>query len=193
MKLCKEADSADEAARRIARNPALLAECREKVALVQRLARGATPEQIYVELQPMLVLYGPPDFGSGKEADALQAAWMDVYVKALKDVPREALEFAVSEHIRVGKPFFPKPTELNKLANEKAIEARLLAWRVRKAAEQAAADERFKARPTPEERERVRRMAAEFTGRTLPGDPSPRPQDAQHQMAEDLRRAADDQ
>lgn len=161
-KVLLEAQDAGTAARKIAAVPALMAEVKEKVNLVTRLASPIGSDGVYIALQPCLIMWGPPDFGSDKEADAMAKAWIDIYAKALKDLPKEALEIAVSEWFRTGKPYFPRPTELNKLAQETAAEIRLIAWRMRKAAEYV--EKKTPVERTPEDVEKVKAMIAEMRG-----------------------------
>lgn len=132
-------------------NALILAECRRVNDTVQRLARPVGKDGVYRALQPCLILFGGPTYRKGEEA--LADAWIAIYQEALGGLPKEALEHAVSEWIANGKPYFPKPSELNALAKSKASEARILAWRCRCIVEAAA-----KARPpqiSAEERAQV--------------------------------------
>jgi len=157
------ASDAKEAAREIAKTPALLAEARDKLALVSRLARPLTPNEVYVALQPLVIMFGPPDFGQDEVAEEMQGAWFDICAKALKEHPREALDIAVSEWLRIGKPFFPKPTELNKLAEETSAEIKLIAFRLRMAVERAD-QHRPTPKRTPEDAAGIRAMVLEMKG-----------------------------
>ena len=142
----------------VMRDGLLLAECRRSLPDIERLARKCGPEAVYEELQRALILFGPPDFGPGTRA--LTETWIDIYRAALGHLPREALAYAVSQHIAFGKPFFPKPSELNALAKKSAEEIWLVAWRAKKAVEHA--DKVAPVTETPEERARglamVRRL-----------------------------------
>jgi hypothetical protein len=196
VRVLDESDSAEEAARRIAARPALLEECRDKANLVKAIAAPLSDEGIYACLGPLFITFGKPDFGSGRDASALAQAWLRVYYDALKRVPRQALEYAVSEHIRVGKPFMPKPSELNKLAEKEAESIRRLAWRVQKAAasEQVDFGRRKYGPQTDEDRAAVAELKEALRSGTLlkPMPREPRPAGGQHALAEDLRRRADD-
>jgi hypothetical protein len=157
------AGSAEAAAKTIARSPKLLAEAQEKLSLVLRLAAPISSEQLYAELQPLLIMFnGAPDFGQDPEADKLQVVWFDIYAKALAKMPVEAVNIAVSEWMRVGKPFFPKPSELHKLAEPTATEINMIAWRLKKSVEDAAQHRTVD--KSPEEIERVKAMIDELRG-----------------------------
>jgi hypothetical protein len=158
------ASDAKEAARKIAANPKLLAEAMEKMSLVSRLAAPVTADQLYVCLQPLLILHGPPDFGQDEEAEQLQQAWLDIYTKALCQHPKEALEIAVSECIRLRKyNDFPKPGYLNELAQAASDEIRLIDFRLKLAVRKS---EEHKPPPkrTPEEALAVKAMVEEMKG-----------------------------
>lgn len=160
--LLRSAD-AKEAAKKVAATPALLAEARDKMSLISRLAGPITPDELYVALQPLLIMFGQPDFGQDEAAQELQGAWLELYIKALKDRPKEAIEIAVSEWLRKGKPFFPKPTELNALAEETADEIRLIEFRL-KLAVRRADEHRPPPKKTPEEAQAVKQLVADLKG-----------------------------
>lgn len=147
----KNADDAKAAVKMALADPVLLSECRTSNAVVQRMAGPMGRDAVYVALQPCLILFGAPNFGEAR--DGLGTAWIALYQDALAKLPKEALEHAVSEWIANGKPFFPKPAELKKLADAKAGEIGLIAWRCKRIVEDAV-----KARPLeipPEERAAV--------------------------------------
>lgn len=148
--------------------PMMRSEARRVAATVARLARPIGRDGVYEILQPCIILFGAPDYG--EVTSELGKAWLSIYQEALCRQPREALEHAVSEWIANGKPFFPKPTELNKLARKRAEEVQLLAWRCRRLAESAEAEHaRQDAEVSEEEaaarREVLRAMAAEMAAR----------------------------
>lgn len=180
------ASSARDAAERI--DPLMLAEARERARDVARMAGPMGREAVYVALQPLIVLFGRPDFGTGEAAKQLTKSWVEIYGEALEKLPAEALAEGVSRWIMEGK-WFPKPAELLKLSDPKASELRIIAWRLKVAVETAD-----KAKPvieSPEERERGRRMAAEDLARRslrrMPGSiPASKPAD----VAERLRAMA---
>lgn len=155
MEILAKASSADEAAQLILRDELLVSECRRIQPLVARLAKPVPRAEIKIALQPLLLMFDPPSFGRGREAEALEGAWEDVYLKALAGLPREALAHAIDEWTRIGKSF-PKPAHLRELAQPVAEKVALIAWRVRKAVERAQAQWRDKPAQTPEERQEMR-------------------------------------
>lgn len=154
---------AKTAAKEIAGDPKLLAEARDRLNLVSRLAAPIGREALYVAIQPLLIMFGPPDFGQDEEAESLKKAWFDLYAQAMADRPREAVEIAVAEWLRVGKPFFPKATELNALAEATAAEIQLIAYRLRRAVERAN-EHRPTPKKTPEEALAVKQMVEDMKG-----------------------------
>jgi len=158
------ATDAKAAARTIAGNPKLLAEAREKLSLVSRLAAPITPDELYVCLQPLVLLHGVPDFGQDDAAADLQVAWFDIYVKALQEHPKEAIEIAVFEAIRLRKyDKFPLPGYLNELATESTTEIRLIAFRLRYAVEKGG-ENRPPRKRTAEDAQVVGEMLADLRG-----------------------------
>lgn len=127
---------AKEAVKTAMDSPLILAECRRVNDTVQRLARPIGRDGVYRALQPCLALWGGPRFKAGEEE--LVHAWIEAYQMALHRLPKEALEHAVSEWVANGKPYFPKPSELNLLAKAKAVEVGILAWRCRRIVEESA-------------------------------------------------------
>jgi hypothetical protein len=133
---------------------------------VAQLAAPCGPDAVYRAIQPALILYGPPDFGKDKAGEVVTKAWVGIYTAALKDLPLEALESAVSRYIANGddmsmsKVRFPTPAQLNLLAKADAERIRKLAWRLRVTVETAY---RYTPPPkrTPEELEAVARMKRE--------------------------------
>lgn len=190
--LLKNASDAKEAVRKALADPMVVAECQRVADRVKRFAGPMGKDAVYVALQPLLILFGPPSFGEGREA--LQGAWIAIYQDALHHLPREALEAAVSDWILNGKPFFPKPAELNKLARPKLEEVALIAWRCRQVAD-AAAMQRPK-EISAEDRALVAQGLREL-GDTLSATAAKAreamvtPRQNQHAMAERLRAAAE--
>lgn len=97
---------------------------------------------VYVCLQPLIVIYGPPRFADTAEGQAMAQMWLKVYTEALKGMPVEALEHAVSEYIRSGPPKFrqkawnfPEPSDLVGYAKPVAQKVMGMAWRIKAAAE----------------------------------------------------------
>lgn len=179
--LLLDATDAKEAVRRVSRNPGYLDEIKDIAPLVARLGGPVGKDGVYVALQPLLILFGAPDLGH----EALLDTWVEIYQNALEKLPKEALEFAVSEYIRVGKAFFPKPSDLNRLAEAKATQIRTLTWRVRQCADAVpppAAREK-----TAEEKAEVARMLAEFRAKPMPPPKVNGTYESQSHMAERLR------
>lgn len=154
--------NADEAAQFIVGDPALLAECRAAYPEIERLASSAGHEGVYIAMQPLILLFGRPDYGRGEAAEQLKNAWVQIFGDALHKLSRESLDYAVAEWIKHGKPFFPKPSELYKLAEKAHIAANSRAWRMRKAIERADSGYVPRPEPTEAEREAVRAMMAEL-------------------------------
>lgn len=154
-----DATDAHEAARLVARDTLLLDEARAIAPLVARLAAPCGRDAVYVALQPLIILHGAPKLGD----DRLMESWLEIYQKALKELPREALDLAVSDHIAMSS-FFPKPAELLKLAEPKAVEIRTLAWRIKTAAEQPVK----RAAATKTDKEEAARVVADWRARGMP-------------------------
>jgi hypothetical protein len=156
-KVTAEAENAFEAGRRIVASAELLAEAQDKLSLVSRLAAPMGPEDCYVALQPLVIMYGIPAFGEGEDGDRLRAAWWASTQKALCDLPKESLEYAVDRYIATAtKHLFPDPGILRKICEEHATQVRMVAWRIRKAVEDAAE----RARRTDPETKKI--VGAEF-------------------------------
>lgn len=184
-----------EAALIVARSPKLLAECRSTYADVERVCAPAGREAVYVALQPCVLLWGRPDFGKGEEAEAAKRAWVRVYGDALCKLSRESLKYAVDEWIKKGTPFFPRPSDLYKLAEPVHLKASMIAYRMKKALELADAGNAPRDL-TPEECAERKKLAAEVlqTIRASRG-PNPltdraRPSGTAHAAAERYRGTA---
>ena len=186
------ASDAKAATADILKDELLLDECRRALPAISRLCAHCGQDGVYVCLQPLIILFGAPDFG--KATAALLKTWVELYGDALGHLPRESLECAVSDWIANGKPFFPKPSELKALGEKHAAEVWKIAYRVRAAV--TAANKEAPAVETPEERARGLAMARETlailrSGRGLQGIPRPaRPQGSQHEVAERIRAGA---
>lgn len=154
-----KAEDATTAAKTIAASPKLLAEARDKLSLISRLAGPTEAEDLYVCMEPLLIMFGAPDFGQDQGASKLQKAWFALYVQALKDMPRESIEIAIQLWLQKGKPFFPKPTELYALAEKEALEIRLIAHRLKRAVERAAEH-----KPVPRKADDVKRARELIAG-----------------------------
>jgi hypothetical protein len=190
----EESTDAADFARRCARSPDLLAEVRDRGPMIARLAAPLDVGDVFQILQPIMLIYDPPEFSDDDAGHAATKAWKGEWAKALRNTPREALKEAVAAWIARGdmdnprrRGSFPKPADLLKLAESKAAKIHSAAWRVRKALEAAPAAQRQE--PSAEEKAEVKRLAAEFKARPAPADAPPAV--TRQQMAERLRQAAD--
>lgn len=94
---------------------------------LELLAEPSGSDLVKRSLAPLVLVYG-----LGVQAEA--PVFWQVYEQALSDLPRMALERAVSEYQRIGK-FFPKPAEIRELAEPHATALRMAAHRAKKASE----------------------------------------------------------
>lgn len=195
-KALTETADAKAFAQRVAHNPALRAAVIERGALIQRLAAPLDPADVFKALAPLVVLYDPPDFGSGKDAKMLQAAWRDQYSNALRNTPREALEHAVSQWILRGSTIdpkrsarFPLPQELLKFAAEKTAVILSAAYKCKVALEVPTS----RPPPTQADRDEVRALMADFHARSraVPAAPAPARPPAKYRTELEARLLAD--
>lgn len=150
------ASNADEAAQYIVADDALMTECRQAYPRVLKLAHGCGRHEVYVAMQPIILLWGRPDFGSGSEGENLRNAWTALFGDALYKLSRESLEHAVAEYIRKGDSRRPRPSDLYKLAEPIHLAANTLAWRMRRAIERG--DAAYKPTLLSEEERAARRQ-----------------------------------
>lgn len=129
----------------IAATPGLIAQARIAAPMLRQIAAtGCGEEAVKRSLQPLVLV-----FGVGEAARS--AAFWRVYIKALSDVPLEALIGAVEEYPRLADAeFFPKPGPLRALALKHAEPIYQAASRARRAANLKPA--RPIERGTPEQR-----------------------------------------
>lgn len=172
----------------IVRDEMLLCECRRAAHRVHQLAGKVGSDGVYIAMQPLIILFRPPDFDD--PTGTIASTWIALYQSALKHLPKEALEHAVSQWIAFGKPFFPKPSELNALAKAKAEEIWKIDWRVRQAIEYA--DKVKPVEKTPQDIAAVKAMLEEWRGRRslrhMPG--ASYQSRSPHEVAESLREMA---
>jgi hypothetical protein len=167
-RLCEDSVDAKQAARRIAANPARMAEAREKLSLVARVAGPVGPDACYVALQPLVIQYGIPPFGPGEEGAAMQEAWWRTTIKALQDLPRESLDLAVDRYIATQtRHYFPNPGTLRKLCEAHATKVRMVAWRIRKAVEENGENTRPPPEVTKEVGDNFRNLAQQLKASRL--------------------------
>lgn len=144
----------------IAADPVLSAECRDVAGTLADLAAPCGDAFVKRALQPLVLV-----FGVGEAARS--SAYWTVYVKALRDLPAQALARAVEDYARrPDAAFFPKPGPLRALAETHAVPIRRAATRAR-----AVAALPLPARAPPESLEDRRRTAAAIR-RSLTGDPA---------------------
>lgn len=184
------ATDAHEAAQFITDDEVLVSECRRMLPIVQRLAKPVQRAEIKIALQPLLLMFDPPSFGKGREAEQLEGAWQEVYVKALSGLSREALEHAITRWCEIGKTF-PKPAHLRELAEPVQLKVALVAWRMRKAVE--IADKAWKAAQSvpddPQVKAGFKALLAELGASVAPPGVGKLASDP-HQAAEHLRSIA---
>jgi len=133
--------------------PVLHEEARRIAPVLARLTKPCGDQAVIEALKPLVLVYGMGD-------QAKAPAFWQVYTKQLSDLPLEALRHAVDDYAGRGDSvFFPKPGPLRDMALRRAEPVYKAASRARKAASLPVLGERPPA--TDEDRERVRRMAAE--------------------------------
>lgn len=198
-----EASDVHDAGRILGHDELLLSEARRVQPHIAKLAAGITHDEVFVALQPLVILFGTPSYGDGEAGDALYRSWVSLYARALCKLPREALEHAVSEWIErgtpnaegkyKGKPRFPFPEELITLAQPVHLRISTLAYRLKKAVE-LADKAHGQTQIDPEERARVKAMFADLkTQLGAKANPMAAPRKLgrdPHQVAEELRRVA---
>jgi hypothetical protein len=132
----------------IAADPALVAEAKSISSALNARQAPCGRAAVATLLMPLVSIYGVPD----RSEIEWTAFWL-LYGDALSVLPREALAEAIVLHNREGK-YFPKPSELFKLASPVAERLRVAAWRVKQALEHQPKFGRI----TEAERAEVRKM-----------------------------------
>jgi hypothetical protein len=183
------ASKADEAARLIRHRPELADEAIRVQPLIARLCGPMGARNVYTALQPLIVLFGTPDYGKGEIADSLTKTWVQIWGETLAKYPAESVTDAVAMWISHGKPFFPKPTELVALAEPKARELWKLAYRLKVVAERAAKDMPPELDSSEQEliQTGLKELAATLAAKRLPE--APRHGMSREKMAERIRAA----
>lgn len=129
---------------------------REAQYAAKNLALLATPcggRAVRHALQRLILVYG------AAEAARAPAFW-EAYVNALRGLPDDALQAAIDEYVALPtSEFFPKPGPLKALGDKHAEAIRRAAARANTAA-RTQPERPFEA--SPEEREAVRSMMADF-------------------------------
>jgi hypothetical protein len=96
---------------------------------LEHAAAPASSEQIITALAPMVTLYGVAD----RQPAEWKAFW-GFYVRALGDLPIEAIHAGVQDYIeRAGSEFFPKPGPLKEICRVHAIPVLMALGRARAA------------------------------------------------------------
>lgn len=191
--LILQAATADDALRAVRKNAADLRCCRDAWPDVQRLTARMEEGAVLKEMEPLLILFGPPFKDADEESEAGNRRWISIYTQAFAKVgmTQEALAEAVSQWIARGKPFNPQPSELIKLGDVITRRQQSLAYRMRKIHEAALAAE--KPKTSKEECQEVanglKDLANLLKPKGMPLGPQ-RPVGNQHAMAERIRREA---
>lgn len=114
-------------------------------------------------LDPLMMLFGPPKFEGDmvdeRGAATLNNSWLDLWTRSLRTMTPEALNAAVDEWVRKGKPFWPKPSDLIKLGEKITLHQQKLLYRLKVA---CTTESKHKPPPTPEEQAKVREMLEDF-------------------------------
>lgn len=167
---------------------------------LQRLVAPMDRNELYVRLQPLILLYGPPKLDGEKLSEAqvaaLDNAWLDVWTRLLRGTTREAFSLAVDRWMAAHK-WWPQPSELIKLAQPLSNEQHKLAYRVKVACEQIG-----QKRVTAEERREVgqsfHNLADELLAlkpkrlpQELPGQAVPNPQNVAALVRAGLKSSGD--
>lgn len=123
-----------EAARVIARTPALLEEARRLAPMLAERAKAMGAEMVMARLIQLGPTYGLRDLSDGE-----WAALFRTYLDVLEDLPEEAFEAGVVAYAKEGV-FFPKPAEIFKPADKVARDLRMAAYRSKLALEHQEAE-----------------------------------------------------
>ena len=164
----------EDVVRDLAVNPDARAAVEAARNTLEARRRPCGAEGVAKLLLPLVGVYGLAD----RSSEEWGSFWSG-YIKTLGELPYEALESAVTQHLRDGD-YFPKPSQLYRLARPVAERIWQASYRANKVLD-------YQARPVPtvtdEDRERVRRLLADFRM-----SPRPVPVDRETRMAERLRR-----
>lgn len=125
----------------------LAGECEASIRPLEILCEPVGEEALKAMCKPLVLV-----FGLGVQATA--PAFWDVYVKALADLPRMAVQRALDDYTRDGK-FFPKPAEIRERALPHADALRKALHRATEATKPVALPAPKAERFAPEEFERM--------------------------------------
>jgi hypothetical protein len=186
-----ESEGAEDAVRKIARNPTMLDEAKAAAPRLAARTRPGGAEAVLAALVPLKTVYGLGDKSEGE-----WVAFWGAYVDALEVLPAEAIVEAIVIYNRQGA-HFPKPGELFKIADVAAKNLHIAAYRAKKAADYR---ERHAPAPSAEDRAKVKALLDELRGpdgsirlgmKAMPRAAGPAPGLTRQGMADKLRRQAD--
>lgn len=119
-----------DAVKDIAADPKLASELAQARHRLEHAAAPATREQIATILAPMARMYGLKD-----RSEAEWRTFWEFYVKALGDLPLEAIAAGADDYVeRADSEFFPKPGPLKELCRKRAEPILMALGRIRAAA-----------------------------------------------------------
>jgi hypothetical protein len=153
----------------LAAEPCFLAEARSLAPELRRLAAPCGGDAVKDALKALVLVYG-----LGEQAKS--PAFWQIYVKALEDLPGEAVREACEDYARQpDSQFFPKPGPLRDLAMKRAAVVLRMAGRATQAASMCARP--VYVPPGPAEKARVRAMLGDYLAATkrVPDEKAIRP------------------
>lgn len=174
----------------IGQDAGAVAEVRAAADVLVTAAKPCGDVSVAQAMQPLFVVYGHP-----KKLASEMPQWFGLYYEALGSLPREALDHAVSEYIRVSTiHMIPAPGILTDLADAKATELRRAGYRARLVAMLPPPEE--VKRPTDEQREEAKAFLESLKagGGFVKKPPEPeRPKESREALSNRLRAAAEAQ
>lgn len=169
-----------DSVKRILEIPALVEEARQVQVVIERFAKDPAGEEgVKRVVGSRFMLFPQPERTREQEG-----FWWADYVDALHEQPEHTLEAGMKAWIKSGAQFMPKPGQLLELALISPSPVVRAVARLRKVLERRPAAEipwTQKPRELPSEADKaeVRRMAADFTARTMPKE-TDRPKERAH-------------
>lgn len=114
-----------ELAKAVEQNPDLRKMARQVNRSLARIAAPCEDVGVRDAIADLIAIFGVP-----KKVEGEMEAWWRLYFEALSPLPKVALSAAVSELIQTwDKPYIPFPAIILKVAETKAREVRVAAWR----------------------------------------------------------------
>jgi hypothetical protein len=155
--------SPDEAAQRIANTPALVAEARDALSALQRVATAkAGPEGVKAVIGRRLATYPQP-----QRTEAEAAAWWADYFDVLADVSLASLEAGMRAYVAdPSSEFMPKPGKLRELAFTAPCRSLQRYYRAKRAVQ--IADEPPAVETQRVGADEVKAILADFKSKTIP-------------------------